>query len=128
AGRARLVAGLLVESALIATGGGALGVALAFAGVAAATSGLTPILPQLGVVTIDWWVMAYACAITAVTGLVFGLAPAVWTARVGATSWSARRSRCRWRFSWQRRCSGAPCKRSVRWTRGFGPTACCRSG
>jgi len=79
--RGRLIRQLLIESLLFAAGGGILGLAFAYFGVAAvakATSLLNPEIhfrPSLAV-------LAFSAGITALTGLLFGLAPAFRTTRI----------------------------------------------
>lgn len=77
AARSRLVRQLLTESVLIAAIGGAIGIALAAAGVKAlaflAPSGRIPRIDELRV---DWAVLAFTAALSLMTGMVFGLVPA----------------------------------------------------
>jgi len=69
--RARLVRQLLTESLLLAFIGGALGIVVAYWGKL-----LLP--PPVNQATfIDWRVMAFVIGITALTGIVFGIAPAL---------------------------------------------------
>ena len=84
--RGRLIAQLLTESLLLALCGGALGLLLAYAGdrlltLSMARYGLS--LPNAGVIDIDWRVLAFSLAVTAVTGAVFGLVPSWATAKIG---------------------------------------------
>jgi predicted permease len=110
AGRGRLVRQLLAESTLLATLGGVAGLALARGGLAmlrelGATldrSDLgrpaTMIVPRLGEVSIDGTVLVYAMALTLVTAVLFGLAPALHLSRkvVGHhTVWTLQRGRGR---------------------------------
>ena len=67
AGRGRILRQMLVESLLLATIGGLSGLALAYAG-RGAISRYTP--------HFDWQVFGFTAAITIVTGLLFGFAPA----------------------------------------------------
>ncbi|MCI0387339.1 MAG: ABC transporter permease [Acidobacteria bacterium] len=80
AGRGRLVRQLLTESALLALCGGALGLFLAVWGVKA----LKLISPEgpgaiagLDEVGIDWRALAFTLGISCLTGMIFGLAPAL---------------------------------------------------
>ena len=81
AGRWRLVRQLLTESMVLAVCGGALGLALAwailklFAGVTGAG------LPRFAVAHLDGTVLAFGSLLAALTGLVFGLYPALATSR-----------------------------------------------
>jgi putative ABC transport system permease protein len=84
--RGRLIAQLLTENLLLAVCGGALGLLLAYAGdrlltLSMARYGLS--LPNAGVIDIDWRVLLFSLAVTAVTGAVFGLAPSWATAKIG---------------------------------------------
>jgi putative ABC transport system permease protein len=77
AGRARLMRQLLTESALLAAGGGALGLLLArwsLRGLLALTPGK---LPRFGAIAIDGRVLVFTLLVALATGLVFGLAPAL---------------------------------------------------
>lgn len=78
ASRARLVRQLLTESALLSLIGTVLGVVLARWTVdvllALAPAGR---IPRIEMIQIDGWVIAFAIAASAVTGILFGLAPAL---------------------------------------------------
>ena len=80
AGRSRIMRQMFTESLLLAVLGGALGLLLGYAGRNAIPSLLTSSseqgAPQF---PFDWGVFAFTTAITLVTGLFFGLAPA-WSA------------------------------------------------
>lgn len=77
AGRGRIAAQLITESVLLACIGGVLGVALAWFSLNA-IRGLTFVdLPRSGEIGIDIWVLAFAAALSLVTGVLFGLAPAL---------------------------------------------------
>jgi predicted permease len=74
--RARLVRQLLAESLLLALMGGALGVVVAYWG--------KQLLPgAAGQAPLDWRVLLFAFGVASITGVVFGIAPAV---RVTGTS------------------------------------------
>lgn len=87
AGRARIVRQLLTESLMLSVAGGALGVLLAIWGVHAITALLTGGSSQsFGyVVAPDGRVLAFTVAVTVLTGLAFGLAPALRGTRVNLT-------------------------------------------
>ena len=77
ASRGRLLRQLLTESMLLALSGGALGLLLASWGIGLLT-GLGPAgIPQGTVVTIDVTVLAYSLVLSLITGILFGLAPAL---------------------------------------------------
>ena len=79
AGRGRLIRQMLTESAVLSLAGGALGVALAWLALPAIAS-LAPVnIPGLSRLEIDRTVLAFAGALSLVTGLLFGLIPAVRT-------------------------------------------------
>ena len=77
AGRAQLVRQTLTESVLLSLVGGALGIALAWWGVALLVSAAPVDLPRLGEVRLDGRVLGFALLISAVTGLMFGILPAL---------------------------------------------------
>jgi putative ABC transport system permease protein len=81
AGRARLVRQLLTESLLLAMAGCALGLLLAWWGTAALVAASPPQLPRASAIELDRVVLAFAVAVAALTGLLFGLAPALQTTR-----------------------------------------------
>lgn len=78
---ARLVRQLLTESVVIAAIGGALGVALAFAVVGPARKVLPAVLPRSQDIVVDGRVLCFAVAVTLLTAIVFGVAPALRGAR-----------------------------------------------
>ena len=85
AGRGRIVRQLLVESLVLATAGGALGTLFAL-GAVGLLRALDPAnLPRLAEVSLNLPVLAFALALTAATGLLFGLLPAVQASRPDLT-------------------------------------------
>ena len=77
ANRRRLVRQLLIEAAMLVAVGGVVSIGLAYAGVrglVALDDGNIPLLNQAG---IDVTVLAFALAVTMITGLLVGLAPAL---------------------------------------------------
>jgi len=86
ASRGRLIRQLLTESMLLSVMGGAGGV-LATAGTIGFILRLVPSdIPRLNEARIDWVVLAFALAISLLTGLVFGLAPALQSAKTALSS------------------------------------------
>jgi putative ABC transport system permease protein len=83
--RARLVSQMLVESALLATSGGVAGLLLAMWGVRALVAASPSIIPRVANVTVDARVLLMTLGITAATAIVFGLLPALRSARVDLT-------------------------------------------
>jgi putative ABC transport system permease protein len=78
AARARVVRQLLVESVLLASIGGMLGLGLALASVRAFDAAVANIgKPYWISFSMDWMVFGYLAAVSALTGLVFGMAPAL---------------------------------------------------
>ena len=78
AGRRRLVQQLLVESTLLSLFGGAAGVLLSVGGVRALLA-ILPAgeIPHVRNVHIDGWVLTFTFGLSLLTGIVFGLAPAL---------------------------------------------------
>jgi putative ABC transport system permease protein len=79
AGRSRLLRQLLSESVLLAVTGGALGLVLAVWGVQALKSAAPPTLPRLDQIGLDGVALAFTAGASLVTGMLFGLAPALRT-------------------------------------------------
>jgi predicted permease len=77
AGRGRLVRQCLTESAVVGLLGGALGVLLASAGIHPFVVFWPGSLPRAEGIRLDWHVLLFALAISIVSSLIFGLAPAV---------------------------------------------------
>jgi predicted permease len=82
AGRARLVRLLMVESLVLAAGGAALGIFLAWAGLKSLVAAMpSDVIPSESVIELDAPVLALAVGVAVVTALVFGLAPALQSSR-----------------------------------------------
>ncbi|HUQ84094.1 MAG TPA: ABC transporter permease [Gemmatimonadaceae bacterium] len=77
AGRGRLVRQLLTESMVLAIAGGVTGLVLAIGGLAALRSLAAHALPKYAELTLDGGALAVTALIAFVTGLAFGVAPAL---------------------------------------------------
>jgi predicted permease len=85
AGRGRIVRQLLTESLLLSTAGAVAGSALGIVGIRALLSVNTANLPRVGeegsLVALDWRVLAFTIVAAGVTGILFGLIPALQSSR-----------------------------------------------
>jgi putative ABC transport system permease protein len=81
AGRAAIVRQLLVESMVLAVAGGALGIALAHWSLDALVAFAPPNLLRVPELFVDRRVLLYAFALSALTGVVVGIVPAVLVAK-----------------------------------------------
>jgi len=85
AGRTRIIRQLLTESILLSLIGGALGLILGFVGVRALLAASPGDIPRIGengaAVGIDWRVLAFTLGVSLLTGILFGLFPAIGAAR-----------------------------------------------
>jgi predicted permease len=86
ADRSRILRQLLTESLLLAILGGIAGLALAVIGIEVIRLFGPANIPRLAEIGIDAGVLAFTFAISLITGLVFGLAPAMRAARVDANA------------------------------------------
>jgi predicted permease len=90
ASRAQIVRQLLVESAVLALAGGALGLLVGWLGIRALLSINTADLPRVGehgaFVSIDWRVVGFTVAISLVTAMIFGLVPALHSSKTDLTA------------------------------------------
>jgi putative ABC transport system permease protein len=83
AARGRIVRQLLTESVVLALAGGALGLALAFGALSTLETFLPADMPGRAEVVMDWRVLAFVAALSLVTSLAFGLAPALRASKLG---------------------------------------------
>jgi len=86
ASRGRVVRQLLTESMLLSLIGGAAGIAIAVGTLGFILRFVPSNVPRLNEVRIDRVVLAFALLISILTGLVFGLAPALHSAKVALSS------------------------------------------
>jgi predicted permease len=81
ASRGQIVRQLLTESVALALAGGLAGIGLAWAALRLVIALRPASLPRLGDVTLDAWVLAATASLSVVTGLMFGLVPALHLSR-----------------------------------------------
>ena len=85
ASRARIIRQLLTESIVLSLVGGILGLILGYAGVRALLAVSPAGLPRIGehgtAVGVDWRVLAFTLSVALLTGILFGLFPAVGASR-----------------------------------------------
>ncbi|HLJ47531.1 MAG TPA: ABC transporter permease [Bryobacteraceae bacterium] len=81
ASRQRIVSQMLTESVLLSFIGGGLGIALTFTTLQSILHFMPARIPRLSEVTVDWTVLSFALLISLLTGLLFGLAPALHATR-----------------------------------------------
>ncbi len=90
AGRVRIARQLLTESVLLSTMGGVLGLAIGFLGVRALVATNPTGLPRIGPdgsgITLDWRVLGFTLLLSVLTGLIFGLVPALHATRTDLSS------------------------------------------
>ena len=77
AGQARMIRQLLTESILLSVVGGALGLLLAYCGMNTLLKALPAALPRSNEVSLDSRVLLFTIVLSLVTGVIFGLAPAL---------------------------------------------------
>ncbi|HKE57609.1 MAG TPA: ABC transporter permease, partial [Pyrinomonadaceae bacterium] len=82
AGRRRIIRQLLTESVLLALTGGMLGLLLALVGLRVLLLFGPDTLPRLGEIGIDARVLGFTFVVSLITGIIFGLAPALRGSRV----------------------------------------------
>jgi predicted permease len=81
ASRWRVIRQLFTESAILALAGGVVGLLIAFWGLAAITKLLPTDFPRLNEIQIDWRVLGFTFAASMLTGILFGLVPALQVSR-----------------------------------------------
>ncbi len=84
--RGRMVRQMLTESILLSLIGGTAGIATAVGTLGFILRFVPSTVPRLNEVRIDWVVLAFALLISILTGLVFGLAPALHSAKAALSS------------------------------------------
>jgi predicted permease len=82
----RVVAQLLTESVVLALAGAVAGTGLAWGAIVALSRLPIRGIPRIEQVTTDWTTLAFAVALSVVTGLLFGLVPALQSTRLALTS------------------------------------------
>jgi putative ABC transport system permease protein len=105
ASRLRVIRQLLTESSMLALAGGAFGLLLALWGIDLMTKLLPKDFPRLQDINLDYAVLGFTLLVSLVTGIVFGLAPALQVSRTDiyeslkessrGTAGGARRNRLR---------------------------------
>jgi len=84
--RGRMIRQMLTESMLLSTIGGVAGIATAASTLGFILRFLPASVPRLNDVSIDWHVLTFALLISILTGLAFGLAPALHSAKTALSS------------------------------------------
>src|SRR6185369_4247355 len=85
AGRLRILRQLFTESVMLAIAAGLIGLLLAFAGTSLLSSNLPEGIPLIGEISIDASVLLFTLGASVLTGLLFGLAPALQTSNPALT-------------------------------------------
>lgn len=85
ASRVRIMRQLLTESVVLAVSGGVLGLVIGYAGVRGLLAVSPAVLPRVGehgaAVSIDWRVLAFTLGVSLLTGILFGVFPAIGASR-----------------------------------------------
>jgi len=80
---AAIVRQSLIETLLLSTGGGLVGLGLASVALRVGVNFLPETLPRVSAISLDWKVVAFALGLAALTGILCGLVPAIAAARTG---------------------------------------------
>jgi predicted permease len=83
AGRGRVIRQLLTESVVLALAGGIAGLAIARWGTQAVLAAVPGGLPRMENIGVDGWVLAFTLGVSLLTGVVFGLVPALQISSTG---------------------------------------------
>jgi putative ABC transport system permease protein len=90
AGRGRIVRQLLTESVILSLAGGVLGLAAGYAGIRGILRLSPGNIPRIGIggsnVDLDWQVLGFTLALSILTGILFGLVPALQSSRADLSS------------------------------------------
>ena len=87
ASRGRILRQFLTESLTLSLAGGALGIAAGYVMMRGLEQLLPPLyLPREAVVALDWRALGFSAAVAVLTGVLFGVAPAVHASRVDLSS------------------------------------------
>jgi predicted permease len=90
AGRGRIIRQLLTESVILSLAGGVVGLAAGYAGIRAILTVTPGNIPRIGLdgssVGLDWRVLAFTLGLSIVTGILFGLVPALQSSRADLNS------------------------------------------
>ena len=86
AGRRRIVGQMMSEGIVLGGAGGLLGVVVAYLAVAPLRTLGAGNIPRATEIALDWRVLAFAVAMTVITGILFSLAPAWHSARGGLSA------------------------------------------
>lgn len=85
AGRFRIIRQLLTESIFLSVCGGVLGFVLAYLGLRALIAMAPRDIPRLDEIAIDWRVLLFTLGVSVLTGIIFGLAPALQSSKTDLT-------------------------------------------
>ena len=90
AGHARIVRQLLTESVMLSLAGGVLGLAAGYAAIRTILNLIPGNIPRIGTgganVSLDWRVLGFMLALSILTGILFGLVPALESSRADLSS------------------------------------------